>query len=333
MSETRKPDPETFLNHLDGIQWDDVSDIAVAVSGGPDSMALLGLLVNSPYTFQVHALIVDHGLREEAAAEAERVREQIESWPRVSAHILQWAGEKPDAAVQEEARNARYGLMAEYCRAHRVRYLFLGHHQDDQAETVLFRLAKGSGLDGLAGMRPVQVYDDAVSLVRPLLDVPKSALIEMCEAHGVGYVEDPSNANEQYARVRLRQSADILAEEGLSAKRLANTAKRINRAREALDFFAEKAQKDCVLVSNTKRIEYNYKLLRDYPDEVVLRCVMAAFVHFNPDADYAPRMEKVEALLDDLIGEESFRKRTLGGVVFERDDENQRLILAAEERA
>lgn len=305
--------------------------VAVAVSGGPDSMALLWLLSQqTAYDFTAHALIVDHGLREDAQEEADAVRQVVSGWPNVEPHILRWEGAKPEAAVQEEARNARYGLMADYCYAHGIQQLFLGHHQDDQAETVLFRLAKGSGLDGLAGMRAVQSYSDDLTLLRPLLELPKSSLVELCEQNNIQYVSDPSNRREEFARVRLRRSAEILAGEGLTPKRLSVTARRLNRAAEALDFYAEEAQKHCIIVKNTDRIEFNCKSLQKYPEETIFRVVMAAFVHFNPETEYGPRMEKVEALLKDLISLEPFRKRTLGGVVFERDDVRHTLIMVKE---
>lgn len=317
---------------LYGIDWPSVGAVAVALSGGPDSMALLWLFAHQRvHDLKIHALIVDHGLRADSADEAERVRSVVSGWDNVEVHILRWEGGKPEAAIQEAARHARYDLMADYCRAHGIHHLFLAHHRDDQAETVLFRLAKGSGLDGLAGMKMVQPYNDGLVLLRPLLDFPKDDLITLCDEHDLQYVRDPSNQNSDFARVRLRRSADILAEEGLSAKRLAATAKRINRAREALDFYTENVQKDCVLLKDTKRIEYNSRKLLSHPEEIVFRCLLAAFAYFKPEADYAPRMEKVETLLYDLISEQGFRKRTLGGVVFERDDAQQILILTQED--
>lgn len=327
------PEPDHLFDTLKAYEspLTDVKAVAVAVSGGPDSLSLLWLLCQQKrYDFKIHALIIDHGLRTEAHEEARRVSKQVSAWGNVEAHILRWEGVKPDAAVQEAARTARYDLMEEYCKAHGIHHLFLGHHRDDLAETVLFRLAKGSGLDGLSGIRPVQAYSEHLVLLRPLLDCPKQALVELCDKNGIAFVHDPSNEKEEFARVRLRRSAEVLSEEGLSPKRLAVTAKRINRAREALEFYAEEAQKDCALEKKSKRIEYNFKKLQSYPEETVFRVVMAAFSHFNPQADYAPRMEKVEALVYDLISTEHFRKRTLGGVVFERNDTQDILILTQE---
>ena len=173
----------------------DVPGVAVGVSGGPDSMALAWLLSQisktNPGSPPIHALTVDHGLRTESAAEAAQVGVWVSGWPGLTHHVLRWE-QGADTRIQEEARRARYDLMAEYCRARDIRHLFLAHHMDDQAETVLFRLAKGSGLDGLAGMKPWQERGDIV-LLRPLLEIPKERLLETCASESIPFVKDPSN--------------------------------------------------------------------------------------------------------------------------------------------
>ncbi|MCB1532956.1 MAG: tRNA lysidine(34) synthetase TilS [Alphaproteobacteria bacterium] len=303
--------------------------IAVGVSGGPDSMALLKLISAAGEHSSIHALIVDHGLRPESADEAKAVQARIENWPHVQAHILTWGG-GAQTRIQEEARRARYDLMVAHCAAHDISYLCLAHHMDDQAETVLFRLAKGSGLDGLAGMASLQPFDNDLTLVRPLLDVPKDDLVEFCTAQGIEVVADPSNEAEKFARVRLRRSAEILEEEGLSASRLATTAKRIARARSALEALADEAfEKNC-LEKNTKRIVLRYDIINESLDEIGFRAILKAIKTLQPGEDYLPRMQKIEALFDDLKAEKSFRKRTLGGLIFERDDKEGHILIAVE---
>ena len=318
------------MNALE-IDWSGYRAIAVAVSGGPDSMALCRLLSDwaSGGGLEVHALTVDHNLRAESAAEALQVSGWLDGLPHVCHEVLKWEC-PPNTAVQEEARRARYGLMSEYCKAHDIRYLFLAHHGDDQAETVLFRLAKGSGLDGLSGMQSMQVYDDNLTLVRPLLEKTKDDLIGFCELESVSYIDDPSNESDRFARVRLRKSREILEGEGLSSKRLNVTAKRLLRARKALESMTEDVFRCGVVSSNDGRIIFNSNVLLEQPEEIVLRCVLKAFEEFRPEYDYAPRMEKVEALVADLIGSNVFRKRTLGGVIFERDDKTGHFILEKE---
>ncbi|MGB0720527.1 MAG: tRNA lysidine(34) synthetase TilS [Bdellovibrionales bacterium] len=308
-----------------------MQDVAVAVSGGPDSLALAYLLSQWAVVrgVRVHALTVDHGLRDGAAVEAAQTGDIVKDFPHMQHHILRWR-DPAQRRIQEEARKARYALMAEYCREHDIRHLFLAHHRDDQAETVLFRLAKGSGLNGLCGMSPVQDYDDDLTLLRPLLDVDKADLVALCQAQGLSSCDDPSNENPDFARVRLRQARAVLEGEGLSAKRLSVTAKRMQRAREALDSLAEKAYQDSLKIKDTKRIEFCGLLLKDWPEEIVLRVVLSAMHDLGVIDGYAPRMERLEALVCDLIQSGAFRKRTLGGVVFARDDKADVISLCLE---
>ena len=214
--------------------------LAVAVSGGPDSMALAHILalLAAESQFDLHILTVDHGLRVEAAQEAVEVATYFEGKDHVTARILERDIEdhQKDKRIQEAARQDRYALMAAYCAEKGIKHLFLAHHADDQMETVLFRLAKGSGLDGLAGMRDVQPYSDELTLCRPLLSLSKDDLLSYCAAHDIPYVEDKSNEDDKFARVRMRKSQAVLVEEGFSVQRLSVTASRLNRAGQALVF-------------------------------------------------------------------------------------------------
>lgn len=307
--------------------------IAVAVSGGPDSMALTFLL--SQYAqkrsgLEIHALTVDHGLRPESWQEAETVAQIVRHWPCVTHQILKWNGEKPESRLQEQARQARYDLMAQYCQAQNIKGLFLGHHREDQSETFLFRLAKGSGLDGLSCMYAAQDRGP-VTLLRPLLSVSKAELIALCNSNALAYVQDPSNEKEHFARVRLRKSKAVLEQEGLSDKRLSITAKRLHRARNALEIYTEDAYKKYLKNKNTKHIELYINLLND-PEEIVLRVLKKAISKLSPTAPpYPVREEKLEALIQDLISGAPFRKRTLGGLIFEKD-EGEGLIRLTQEK-
>ena len=166
-------------------------EIAVAVSGGPDSLALAILLDRWARRRggRAIALTVDHGLREESAAEARRVGR----WMRgrgIAHHILVWRGRKPKHGVQAAARDARYALLESWCRRHAILHLALAHHRDDQIETFLMRLGRGSGLDGLAAM-PAIAERGGVRLLRPLLDIDKARLVASLAAMGQGWIEDP----------------------------------------------------------------------------------------------------------------------------------------------
>jgi tRNA(Ile)-lysidine synthase len=291
--------------------------IAVALSGGGDSMALAWLLSRwaARYRVRLHALTVDHGLRAEAAAEAKQAAEWVACW-EVTHKILKWRGDKPKTRIQEAARKARYRLLSDYCRKNKIKYLFLAHQANDQAETILFRFAKGSGLDGLAGMAPLQEYENAVTLVRPLLDVTHESLIQTCKAARISWIEDISNVSDLYARVRIRKSMEVLGAEGLTVKRILTIGSRLDRARKALEQLTEKSWEISVLSMDTKRIVFNKSLFFSQPDDIMIRLVMKALRLLRPGKPYPPRLESLEAIIADLHTQgDKFKAATLGGCI------------------
>jgi tRNA(Ile)-lysidine synthase len=184
--------------------------IAVAVSGGPDSLALVLLAQQwaRQRGGQAWALTVDHGLRPESAEEARTVAGWLAA--RAIPHeILVWAGDKPTSGIQEAARDARYRLLAEWCRAHGCLHLLTAHHRQDQVETHLIRRRAGSGIDGLAGMSAVRELAGC-RLVRPLLSVPPARLLPVLAQEGQPFLRDPSNLNPAYERARLRTAPGLL---------------------------------------------------------------------------------------------------------------------------
>lgn len=295
--------------------------VAVAVSGGPDSMALCYLLSRHAQKngMRVKAFTVDHGLRPESADEARQVAAWVRAFPCVEHEILTWTGDKPQSRILEEARAARYGLLQQGMKNCGASYLFVAHHQDDQAETFLIRLAKGSGLDGLSGMRPVQAMEGGGKIVRPLLDVPKADLVKLCGENDIPFVRDPTNENTHYTRPRLRAAQDILAEEGLSAKRLAVTAGRLLRARDALEKLSVDAFTAALKEKRDDGFVFDARTLENIHPELLLRIFLRAMGDLRPDADYAPRMEKAESLMERFLHDPAFNGATLGGCIFAID--------------
>jgi tRNA(Ile)-lysidine synthase len=269
--------------------------LAVAVSGGADSLALC-LLADGwarARAGSVVALTVDHGLRVEAADEAARVG----SWLAergIPHHILKWQPPAGLRNLQAAARAARYELLFGWCEAAGVLHLLTAHHLEDQAETLLLRLARGSGLDGLAGMAPCR--ETAVCrLLRPLLPVPRARLIASLRQAGQGWIEDPSNRNDAYARVRLRGSAGLLAREGLSPARLAATARRLGRARAALEDGVARLLADTIRLHPAGFAELAADRLAAAPAEIALRA-LARLAATIGGADHPPRLERLERL-------------------------------------
>ncbi len=225
--------PDEFAARLQGL--DPPRHLAVAVSGGADSLALAALTQGwaEATDRRLVALIVDHRLREGSTVEAERTAAQLAA-RGLEARILTLEAPWPAAGLEEEARNRRYRALTTLARDIGCQGLMLAHHRDDQAETVLLRLAAGSGPDGLAGMAPRTMLDGIV-LLRPLLDILKTRLEATCTALGLAPILDPMNADPAHARPRLRAAREVLEREGLSALRLARLATRQGRARAALE--------------------------------------------------------------------------------------------------
>jgi tRNA(Ile)-lysidine synthase len=220
--------------------------LAVAVSGGRDSLAL-ALLVHDwakERGGRAFGLIVDHGLRAGSEREA-AVTGDVLLGLGVSAEILRWTGPKPGHGIQEAARAARYRLLFEACRRHAILHLLVGHHADDQAETIAMRADRASGVDGLAGMAALVEHAEA-RLLRPLLSVPRTRLSATLQARGVTWIDDPSNTDLRFERARLRRAGRGQADFG-HAEASARTAREIELARsavEALEFDGEAAAID-----------------------------------------------------------------------------------------
>ncbi|WP_146002579.1 tRNA lysidine(34) synthetase TilS [Telmatospirillum siberiense] len=285
--------------------------LAVGVSGGADSLALCLLAEDWARARggRVEALIVDHALRSESAAEAL----QVAGWLAergISHHILRWEGAKPSSGVQAAAREARYRLTRDWCSRHGVLYLLLGHHRDDQAETFLLRLGRGSGVDGLSAMAPVSALPD-VLLLRPLLDVPHARLMATLRALEQPWVEDPSNASGAYRRVRLRRMAPALSAEGLDGACLAATAGRLARARRALERATCEAMVRAVAFDGSGFAWLRTDELAGMPEEVCLRLLARLCRTIGGEA-YPPRLERLERLSEALRSPQR-RRRTFAG--------------------
>ncbi len=306
------------------------SAYAVAVSGGPDSMALAHVLTKFATDKKIHILTVDHGLREGSALEAQKVGIYFATHKNIIHQILNWQGTKPDTAVMEEARKARYDLMIEYCKTHHIQTLFIAHHIDDQAETFLIRLAKGSGLDGLSAMRDITNRGKIV-MARPFLSVTKKEIIDYCQLNKITYISDPTNENDFFLRPRLRQSQKILEQEGLTPKRLAMTAKRLSRAKDALDFYVEQLSNTVLIEKNDETLLLDFVALRAAPLEVSYRVVQNLLESTRQGYDYQVRMEKFEDLFESLMSNPiHFKPRTLGGCLFLLQKKQTQLVIKKE---
>jgi len=293
--------------------------VLAAVSGGPDSMALMGLLARwgALRDVTISVATVDHSFRPEARAEAEFVA-RIAGDLGLACTILTREGPVPDSGLQEAAREARYDLLYGCARAIGARALVTAHHADDQAETVLMRLCHASGPGGLAGMR-MDTPRGEVTLIRPFLDVPRARLAASLAELGLESLTDPSNADPRFERVRLRQLADVLSGLGLTRERLVLLGKRAARADAALDRAAEAAFTRHSLPGaaglDAVGLDFAATLFGE-PQEIIVRVLAKGLARTVPDRQV--RLERLEDLVEALgaaQGRQEPLGRTLGGVV------------------
>ena len=291
----------------------------LAVSGGPDSTALLVLaagwakrLKRAP---KLVAVTVDHGLRKEAAAEAAAVRRLARSL-NVPHRTLRWRGDKPKTGLQEAARLARYGLLAQAARQAGFGHILTAHTLDDQAETVLFRLARGSGLGGLAGMAPASrlpTGEGNILLLRPLLGLSKARLYATLNAARIAYSEDPTNIDPRFTRPRLRTLLPALASEGLDARGFARLAARMRRAESAIEFAVAAAREALAPGPWRQRgpVVFETAQFANLPAEVALRLLGRAVAHTGDEGPV--ELGKLESLYDSLAQAHARLRRTLAG--------------------
>lgn len=300
----------------------DVPAIVLAVSGGPDSVALMVLAARWRKAIKrgprLIAVTVDHGLRREAAAEARTV-ETLAASLGVAHHILRWQGAKPKTGVPSAARDARYRLLARLARDSGALHVLTAHTRDDQAETVLMRLSRGSGLAGLAAMAR-QSERNGIILVRPLLDIPKARLLATLDKARLAYATDPTNHDTAFTRPRLRALMPALAREGCDARNLVRLASRLGRANAALETLSDAAERAMVHVDRTsRRSELDADIFFSAPEEIRIRLLMRAIDRAGHEG--TAELGKTELLLRALAAARSARKvavslkQTLAGAV------------------
>ena len=294
------------------------SAVVLAVSGGPDSTALLALAAHwrkrkrkGP---QLVAVTVDHGLRPEAAREAAAVKRLAKSLG-VPHRTVKWKGSKPATGIQEKARMARYDLLMKEAARCGASHLLTAHTLDDQAETVLFRLARGSGIAGLGAMARVTPFGDAW-LIRPLLGLPKARLIATLKTHKIAFADDPSNADPKYTRVRWRALMPGLAGEGLHARRLAAFAARMRRADSAIDAMVG-AVIHRVTAKSPGVLAIDVGLFTELPEEVGIRLLghMISAARYEGTVELGKLETLVSALREAVDAKVRFRRTLAGAMV------------------
>lgn len=272
--------------------------IGAAVSGGGDSMALLVLLADwaARHGALVEAASIDHGLRPETAVELAKVA-ALSVQLGLHHETLTWTGWDGTGNLQAEARQGRYDLLRDWAAGRGLSHVCLGHTRDDQAETLLMRLARGSGADGLSAMAPAR-RDAGLIWLRPLLEVPRADLRRMLESRGLSWAEDPSNDDTRFDRVRARRLLAEMAPLGLTAEGLAETALRMRAARKVLARAAAEAAEQLATVE-AGDIVLGRAGFFDLPDETRWRLFAGALCHVS-GAQYRPRFDALQRTLATL---------------------------------
>jgi tRNA(Ile)-lysidine synthase len=289
--------------------------LLIAVSGGPDSTALLLMAAEWAERrgrTRIEAATVDHGIRPESAAEAKAVA-ALCARLGVAHRILRWNGAKPTSRLQERAREARYRLLVDHAKAIGADALLTAHHADDQAETVLFRLLRGSGVAGLRGME-LMTRREGMTIARPLIGIKKRDLVAFAQARGAPFVDDPSNADPRFARTRLRALLARLGEEGLDASALDRLARRAGETEQALAHLT--AEVEARLGAADEAIDA--RALYAAPIAIVQRILSRRVAAAGGREESRVGLEKIEALatgLRDALRERRAYAANVGGAL------------------
>ena len=299
--------------------------LILAVSGGPDSTALMLLAARWRDALKTKpkliAVTVDHGLRKESKHEAAAVA-RLARKLKIAHRTLRWTGRKPSSGLQNAARTARYRLLGGAAGKAGAAHILTAHTLDDQAETVLIRMSRGSGLTGLGAMTRMAMLpvegERSITLVRPLLDVSKARLVATLRAAKIAYADDPSNRDPKFTRARLRRLMSALADEGLDAGRLSQLARRLRRAETAIEAAVDRAAGMVVAMPRPHTVALEVRRFAELPAEIALRLLGRLVTQVGDEGPI--ELGKLEALkyaLDAAQNTEGghFRRSLAGAIV------------------
>jgi tRNA(Ile)-lysidine synthase len=316
-----------FLESMSDFNIKQHSKVAIAISGGADSMAL-ALLANNWAKYPIITLTVDHKLRPESTNEAE----QVSRWMNqkgIEHYILNWEGDKPKSNIQANARNARYELMTEFCKINKIPNLLVAHNKQDQAETLLIRLMRGSGIEGLCGMSD-QTTINEIKISRPLLNISKKDLKSYLREQKQGWIEDPSNKDEKYTRVQVRNFINNAEDSDLLIERLAKTTKTLAQSNSYIE---DKISSELKQVCDIRSEGYCILAINKFKalhKEAAYK-ILSKLIKLIGGDYYKPRFEKIVHLYNNIIhGEYS---ATLGGCeIFasKKEKEQNKLFIVKE---
>jgi tRNA(Ile)-lysidine synthase len=284
--------------------------IAAAVSGGPDSMLMCYMAQNfcRDNNIELHVVIVDHMLRDESSTEAKKVSDFLKG-QGIIVHILRWEGDKPSSNIQAIARKERYKIISSYCKDNGIYHLITGHHADDQAETVFMRIMRGSGIDGVSGIKEDSCIE-GISVIRPMLSIYRDQIVSAIKEMGWHYVEDPSNKNEKFSRVKVRNFLSQPQWEFMKSK-LVLLGKNAGRSRRYLDQQTNLFLKESWMCCSAGTYSISIDVLLEIHEEIALRSLCRVLMHVG--GSHVPtRLAQLERIYTDLRLN-TWKDRTLFG--------------------
>ena len=292
----------------------------VAVSGGPDSLALayFAKCFSQLKKVNFYYYLVDHRLRKESSKEAKKTLDLLKKI-NVKCKVLIWKGKKPKSNIQSIARFNRYSLLIKECKKKNLNNILLGHQNDDLNENFLIRMMRGSGLKGLVSMDEISESNN-IKFLRPLLSIEKNKLKMVSLKVFKSFIEDPSNINENFKRIRVRNLIKNLEKEGFDKKKFNLTINNLKSANKALEFYAKRNILENSFFNSEK---HNIILNKDFfvqPNEIILRSFIKVIQTISRNY-YPPRGKSVKNLIIEIKSKKSKKKFTLGGCILEKINE------------
>jgi tRNA(Ile)-lysidine synthase len=291
----------------------------VAVSGGPDSLALTALsqIYSNEQRNIIFFVLIDHGIRPNSSKEATAVKSLLKK-KKINLTILK-NKKKITKNIQSQARDMRYKLLLNFCNKNKIKFILTGHHRDDQIETFLIRLSRGSGVQGLSSMKKMSTLNSKTKLIRPLLDEKKKDLTILAKQYFGKIFKDPSNTNQKYLRIKIRGLIKQFEKSGIKHERIIDSINNLGITRDTLNTYVSRVEKSCISIKN-KKLVINLKIFLEENSEIQLK-VLSNCIKNVSKSYYPPRAKKVLNLLSRVESNKKL-KATLGGCVISRHKEN-----------
>ena len=308
-----------FLNFKTKLDVLNKKNYAVAVSGGPDSLALVAL--TKAYSFQrktkFYYILVDHNIRKDSNQEAKKVKSLLKR-KEISLRVF-LNKKKITKNIQANARNLRYEILLNFCKKNKIRTLLTAHNLEDQVETFFIRLSRGSGIKGLSAMKPLSKINNSVNLYRPLLDVKKNFLIRISKNIFGKYIKDPSNKDLKYLRTKIRTLKKPLEKSGIKYEQIFKSIQNLSLSEATLAGYFNKTFKKLIRKRN-KEISINFQKFKKLNNDAKIALINECIKQLKKNY-YDLRSKKVQNLITNL-SKRDYKKSTLGGCIFFKKNED-----------